>query len=50
MYSAGIEPETLVMAELRSNCNANKDRYTFWKNAHPYNLFGGRGRAKNDPF
>ena len=44
MYPAGIEPVTLVMTELQSNCSAYEtDSYTMWKNADLYNILGGRG-------
>ena len=48
MYSAGIEPVTLVMAELRSNRSASKTDRAYRKKANTYKLGGGgrnsRGR------
>ena len=44
MYPAGIEPMTFVMTELQSNCSTyENDSYTLWKNAHLYNILGGKG-------
>ena len=51
MYSAGIEPVTLVTAELRSNCSASKQTDTHCGEMPiPTTFLGGGGGGENDPF
>ena len=50
MYSAGIEPVTLVTAELRSNCSAIEQTDTHCGKMPIHTTFLGGGGGENDPF